>query len=137
MFNEVLRVEVTGYNLQQQQALKDRNYDGFYESPEYFGFLKLIPDFAFAMDREPYDSKYFGTMTQGSFYGKNFDYAFEQFQKRIKGLPFYENIYGNTDTSGTEIQTRDTAVRTGVTGAQTSGAPWLLLAAAAAAYFLT
>ena len=128
---QLYNISITGYNLQQQQELKDRNYDGFYDSPEYLQFVKLLPEFAYAMDREPYESDYFGTMTQGKFYGTNIDYAFKIFQRRIKGLPLYENIYGNpeTQTGVTEIQTRDTAV-------QTSGVPWLLLAAAAA-YFLT
>ena len=130
MFNATTRIEITGYNLQQQQELKDRNYDGFYGSPEYLQFVKLLPEFAYAMDREPYESDYFGTMTQGKFYGTNLDYAFKIFQRRIKGEPIFDNTYGNPETKSTDIQTA-------VTGTQTSGAPWLLLAVAAAAYLLT
>ena len=132
MFNATTRIEITGYNLQQQQELKDRNYDGFYGSPEYLQFVKLLPEFAYAMDREPYESDYFGTMTQGKFYGTNIDYAFKIFQRRIKGLPLYENPYNNP-----ESETGFPVTVTAVTGTQTSGAPWLLLAVAAAAYLLT
>ena len=135
MFNETPRIEVTGYNILQIQEYKDANWFGFYNSPEYATFLKLTKEFAYLMDREPYDSPYFGPVPQGKFYGENIDYAFVLFDRKRKGEPLYKNPY--LENINTEAQTGGTDTRSINTGTQSSGFPWLLLVAAAAAFALS
>ncbi len=138
MFNETPRIEVTGYNILQIQKYKDANWFGFYNSPEYAEFLKLVGgEFSYLLDREIYDSPYFGPVPQGKFYGENLDYAFELFDRKRKGEPLYKNPY--LENINTEAQTGGTdkrSINTG-TGTEASGFPWLLLVAAAAAFALS
>lgn len=138
MFNETTRIEIRGSNILQIQKYKDANWFGFYNSPEYANFIKLVSgEFAYLMDREPYDSPYFGQMTQGKFYGENLDFAFELFDRKRKGEPLYKNPY--LENINTEAQTGGTntrSINTG-TGTEASGFPWLLLVAAAATFALS
>jgi len=139
MFNETTRIEIRGSNILQIQKYKDANWFGFYNSPEYANFIKLVSgEFAYLMDREPYDSPYFGQMTQGKFYGENLDYAFELFDRKRKGEAAYKNPYlENIQSVSTDTQTGGTDTRSIKTGTQSSGFPWLLLVAAAAAFALS
>jgi len=59
----------------------DRNWDGFYSSPEYAEFYKFmsgIPD-----QKDIYSSPYFGDVP-GRVIGVRLDSTFEQFQERIQ-----------------------------------------------------
>jgi hypothetical protein len=96
----------------------DRNWDGFYSSPEYAEFYKWmggIPD-----QQDVYVSPYFGDVP-GRVIGVRLDSTFEQFQERIQNpgrVPYPIYIEGSNTT-------------------KSSGFPWLLLVAAAAAFALS
>ena len=137
---EDYKIDVTGYNILQIQEYKDANWFGFYNSPEYATFLKLVSgEFVYLLDRKPYDSPYFGPVPQGKFYGENLDHAFELFDRKRRGEALYKNPY--LENINTEAQTGGTdtrSINTGTgTGTEASGFPWLLLVAAAAAFALS
>jgi hypothetical protein len=95
---------------------QSRNYDGFFDSPEY---IKFANPSNFTQeeqgDKSVYVSPYFGNIT-GQVFGAEMDLAFEAFQERIQNAPPYKvEIKGFANTSGIH---------------------WLILAAAAA-YFLS
>ena len=62
---------------------RDRNWDGFFDSPEYSKVADLEGGIS-TMDQ--YLSPYFGSLTGGSF-GQAMDLAFEDFQLRIQNQP--------------------------------------------------
>lgn len=62
---------------------RDRNWDGFFNSPEYAKVADMEGGIS-TMDM--YDSPYFGQLTSGSF-GQAMDLAFEDFQLRIQNQP--------------------------------------------------
>jgi hypothetical protein len=90
----------------------DRNWDGFFNSDEYVTFANSMQ--GLTGDQKVYESPYFGNVT-GQLFGSGIDMAFEDFQTRIQNpskVPYRIAITG--------------------TNFQSSGIPWLLLAAAAA-----
>lgn len=90
-----------------------RNWDGFFQSPEYIKFTDAMQ--GQMGDQDVYVSPYFGNVT-GQVFGAEMDYAFEAFQTRIQNEPPYKvEVKGYPKTSGIH---------------------WLMLAAAAA-YFLS
>jgi hypothetical protein len=90
-----------------------RNWDGFFQSPEYIKFTDSMQ--GQMGDQDVYVSPYFGNVT-GQVFGAEMDYAFEAFQTRIQNeQPYKVEVKGFPKTSGIH---------------------WLLLAAAAA-YFLS
>ena len=92
---------------------QDRNWDGFFKSPEYIKFTDAMQ--GQMGDQSVYVSPYFGNVT-GQVFGVEMDYAFEAFQTRIQNeLPYKVEVKGYPKTSGIH---------------------WLMLAAAAA-YFLS
>lgn len=90
-----------------------RNWDGFFQSPEYIKFTDSMQ--GQMGDQDVYVSPYFGNVT-GQVFGAEMDYAFEAFQTRIQNeKPYKVEVRGYPNTSGIH---------------------WLLLAAAAF-YFLS
>ena len=59
----------------------DRNYDGFFDSPEYINFANSID--VTVKDSQVHDSPYFGKVS-GMLFGNGLDFAFEDFQTRIQ-----------------------------------------------------
>ena len=59
----------------------DRNFDGFFDSPEYINFVNSID--TNVKDSTVHDSPYFGKVT-GTLFGNGLDFAFEDFQARIQ-----------------------------------------------------
>ena len=59
----------------------DRNYDGFFDSPEYINFVNSID--VTVKDSQVHDSPYFGKVS-GMLFGNGLDFAFEDFQTRIQ-----------------------------------------------------
>ena len=94
-----------------------RNWDGFFQSPEYVKFTDAMQ--GQMGDQDVYVSPYFGEIT-GQVFGAEMDYAFEAFQTRIQNQP--QPPY-KVEVKGFE----KTAFSSGY---------WLMLAAAAA-YFLS
>ena len=94
-----------------------RNWDGFFQSPEYVKFTDAMQ--GQMGDQDVYVSPYFGEIT-GQVFGAEMDFAFEAFQTRIQNQP--QPPY-NVEVKGFE--------RTPF-----SSGYWLMLAAAAA-YFLS
>jgi len=91
----------------------DRNWDGFFQSGTYEKFAKSMQ--GLTGDQKVYDSPYFGQIT-GQLFGSGIDMAVEDFQEQIQNpgrVPYRIAI-------------------TGENYIQSSGIPWLLLAAAAA-----
>ena len=91
---------------------EDRNWDGFFNSEYYVRFANSMQ--GLTGDQKVYVSPYFGNVT-GQLFGSGIDVAFEDFQESIQNpgkVPFVVNVDGYPR--------------------QTSGIPWLLLAAAAA-----
>jgi hypothetical protein len=91
----------------------DRNWDGFFDSPEYVNFANGMK--GLTGDQKVYQSPFFGNIT-GTLFGNGIDAAFEDFQSRIQ----------NPDKVGYPITV------TGTNTIKSSGIHWLLLAAAAA-----
>lgn len=94
-----------------------RNWDGFFQSPEYIKFTDAMQ--GQMGDQDVYVSPYFGEVT-GQVFGAEMDYAFEAFQTRIQNQPqppYKVEVKGYEKTPF-------------------SSGYWLLLAAAAA-YFLS
>ena len=89
-----------------------RNYDGFFDSPEYVNFANGIR--GLTGDQKVYQSPYFGNIT-GTMFGNGIDAAFEDFQTRIQNPG---------------------KVSLPASSAKSIGVPLLLLAVAAAAYVL-
>lgn len=94
-----------------------RNWDGFFQSPEYVKFTDAMQ--GQMGDQDVYVSPYFGNVT-GQVFGAEMDYAFEAFQTRIQNQP--QPPY-KVEVKGFE----KTAFSSGY---------WLMLVAAAA-YFLS
>ena len=94
-----------------------RNWDGFFQSPEYVKFTDAMQ--GQMGDQDVYVSPYFGEVT-GQVFGAEMDYAFEAFQTRIQNQP--QPPY-KVEVKGFE----KTAFSSGY---------WLMLVAAAA-YFLS
>jgi hypothetical protein len=94
-----------------------RNWDGFFQSPEYVKFTDAMQ--GQMGDQDVYVSPYFGEIT-GQVFGAEMDFAFEAFQTRIQNQP--QPPY-KVEVKGFE--------RTPF-----SSGYWLMLAAAAA-YFLS
>jgi hypothetical protein len=94
-----------------------RNWDGFFQSPEYVKFADAMQ--GQMGDQDVYVSPYFGEIT-GQVFGAEMDYAFEAFQTRIQNQP--QPPY-KVEVRGYE----KTAFSSGY---------WLMLVAAAA-YFLS
>lgn len=59
----------------------DRNFDGFFDSPEYINFVNSTD--VTVKDSQVHDSPYFGKVT-GTLFGNGLDFAFEDFQTRIQ-----------------------------------------------------
>lgn len=59
----------------------DRNWDGFFQSPEYVNFANS--NGGNVKDSETHDSPYFGKVS-GMLFGNGLDVAFEDFQMRIQ-----------------------------------------------------
>ena len=59
----------------------DRNFDGFFDSPEYINFVNSID--ITVKDSQVHDSPYFGKVS-GTLFGNGLDFAFEDFQTRIQ-----------------------------------------------------
>jgi hypothetical protein len=94
-----------------------RNWDGFFQSPEYVKFTDAMQ--GQMGDQDVYVSPYFGEIT-GQVFGAEMDYAFEAFQTRIQNDqlgPFKVEVRGYEKTPF-------------------SSGYWLMLVAAAA-YFLS
>ena len=95
----------------------DRNWDGFFDSPEYVNFANSMK--GLTGDQKVYISPYFGNIT-GSMFGNGIDTAFEDYQTRIQNpttVPFPVTTSGYTSAKSSSIH--------------------LLLLAAIAAYVLT
>lgn len=60
---------------------KDRDWDGFYHSPEYAKFVSSME--GVSVDMMLHDSPYFGQVS-GSLFANGIDIAFEDFQMRIQ-----------------------------------------------------
>ena len=60
----------------------DRNYDGFFDSPEYINFVNSNSA-AISDASQVHDSPYFGKVS-GTLFGNGLDFAFEDFQTRIQ-----------------------------------------------------
>ena len=58
-----------------------RNYDGFFDSPEYINFVNAND--ATVKDSGVHNSPYFGNVS-GNLFGNGLDFAFEDFQLRIQ-----------------------------------------------------
>lgn len=94
---------------------QDRNWDGFFTSPEYVKFTDAMQ--GQMGEQSVYDSPYFGPVT-GQVFGAEMDYAYEAFQTRIQNeKPYKVEVRGYEKTPF-------------------SSGYWLFLAAAAA-YFLS
>ena len=61
-----------------------RNWDGFFQSPEYVKFTDAMQ--GQTGDQDVYVSPYFGEVT-GQVFGAEMDFAFEAFQTRIQNQP--------------------------------------------------
>lgn len=59
----------------------ERNWDGFFDSPEYINFA--YSNDGNTKDSKIHDSPYFGKIT-GALFGNGMDFAFEDFQTRIQ-----------------------------------------------------
>ena len=95
-----------------------RNWDGFFDSPEYVNFANAVQDVF--PDKKIHQSPYFGNVA-GIIFGEGIDNAFEEFQERIQ------------KNSG-KVAPR--LIMAGMDNPTSKGIPWLLLAAAAAAFFI-
>jgi len=91
----------------------DRNWDGFYSSPEYAEFYKFMS--TVPKQTDVYVSPYFGDVP-GKVIGVRLDSTFEDFQERIQNPT---KINYPVTTTGTNIVASNSIY-------------WLLLAAAAA-----